>query len=91
MERTFEEEVIERLAGIEASLKSRAELCDIHKSDLASMRKDLDGNGKKGIKQELIDLKQEFIRFEAKVLAYSTIGAGLGSAVITIGVRYLIK
>ena len=89
MERTFEEEVLCRLTSIESAIASRAELCDIHKADLHSVKKDIEGNGKKGLKQELIDLKQEFIKFETKVLTYATIGSSIGGALVTFVVRKL--
>ena len=87
MERTFEEEVLERMGRIEEHLKAKAELCDIHKAELHAVKKDIDGNGKKGIKQELVDLKNEFTRFETKVLAYATIGSGIGGIIVGIIIK----
>jgi hypothetical protein len=84
MERHLEEEILVRLARMEEHLKSRAELCDVHKSELLDLKKDVRGNGRPGVIRELEALKTEFIRFEAKVLAYATIGAGIGGILIDV-------
>jgi hypothetical protein len=84
-------DIIERLVRIEEMLKSREELCSIHRAEIVGLKKDIDGNGKPGVKAELQSLKNEFIKFETKVLTYATIGASVGGIVVTIFVKKLIN
>ena len=90
MDKTFEVEIIDRLSRIEEAVKNREELCATHKGELVTLKKDIDGNGKPGIKKELNDLKTEFIRFETKILAYATIGSAVGGLAITIFMKKVV-
>ena len=93
--KSFESEVLERLARIEEHQKGRESRCEEHTSKVAQIRKELDGNGKPGIKKELSDLRQDFKIYESKmetrILIWGSVAFALGSVVIPLGIQIGLK
>lgn len=84
MERTFEEEVLERLARIESSQQNRVELCGLHKADLATLRREIEGNGKPGLKADVISIKESLLTIRTKIGVYSGIGVFVGGTIVSL-------
>lgn len=90
----------QRMAGLESKITSREEICAMHRAEMAAIRKDIEGNGKPGLKASVVKIQEtkaeaaalgaletRFDRFETKVLAYSAAGAVVG----TVALNFMMK
>lgn len=89
MERTFEEEVLERLIRIEEVQKSKEQFCAIHRADTATLDKAINGNGKKGLKDELSDLKTAVSNINVRATIYASVGGFAGGAIVAVVVAFI--
>lgn len=88
-------EIHDAVIQIKADLKGMTAICDLKHSGidlrLNGLHKVVKGNGVKGLEQNHNDLRNEFTAFKSTVVAYAVAGSFIGSGIITVLSRYLVK
>jgi hypothetical protein len=77
-------EFIEFKTKIETELIAKGKECDYHKERLVAIDKIIHGNGQKGLKQQMAEI-------ETKMAIISGLGSVIGSSLITLFWRLLVR
>ena len=81
----FEQQVLTDLSDIKSrltALETRKEICELHQNETKAIQKDLDGNGKPGLKKIVSDLITEWKVYKAKVATWAAAGSFVGGGVM---------
>jgi hypothetical protein len=71
-----------RLAAVESKLSSREEICAMHRAEVAGIRREIDGNGKPGLKALLENLTRRMDKSDAQTVAWASAGGFIGSGAL---------
>ena len=85
----FEQKVLEgitdlreRMSAIETKVTGREEVCQLHRADMLSIKADINGNGKPGLKNLVADLKTDLRVYKAKLATWAAAGGMVGGGLM---------
>lgn len=71
-----------RLSALESKLSSREEICAMHRAEVAGIRREIDGNGKPGIKAILEGLVRRMDISDVRTTMWASAGGFIGSGLL---------